>query len=234
MGGVVRQMGSALARLWRWWMADIGRRSAWGKLASIGIGLFAICCLLSLALSAMRSAGEAVGVVPTRTPTLVPTATAIPTATLVSTEAPKKGSEPTALPLSPVPPTDHPAATGPSPAIREYTAKVGTSMGTMGQALKAIGQLLQKPNLTSNDWKIDLAAQMIVVQATHKSLSALTPPPEMRELHRAILDSTEDCNDAMTFMADAIDKLSASDMQHAADLMSRCTTKIQQASELIK
>lgn len=46
------KIGSALDRLWRFWMDDIRRRRTLaGKVASISIGLFAICCACSVPMA---------------------------------------------------------------------------------------------------------------------------------------------------------------------------------------
>lgn len=119
--GFLRGVGQGLARAWAWWMRDIRSRSGVAKVASIGIGLFVLCCFASVIIGAVRNTGEAVGLVATRTPspqataspTLAPSATAEPTATTgpTNTPAPTNTPEPTATPApteTPVPPTATP------------------------------------------------------------------------------------------------------------------------------
>jgi hypothetical protein len=129
-------------RVWRFWIADIQKRKSFGgKVASIGIGLFAICCLCSVGLGAVRSAGQAVGIVPTNTPTLPPTATFTPGPTNTPeptrtpepprpTETPKPS--PTPEPTNTPRPTSEPSATpvvepqpaaAPAPAARTTDPK---------------------------------------------------------------------------------------------------------------
>lgn len=95
MGGFLRSVGHGLARTWSWWMRDIqSRKSTGGKLASVGIGLFVLCCLASIVVGTVRNTGEAVGLIATRTPSPQPTAS--PTLVSSATAAPTNTAAPTA------------------------------------------------------------------------------------------------------------------------------------------
>jgi outer membrane biosynthesis protein TonB len=110
-------------RLWRFWMADIGKRGCLGKVVSLGVGLFAILCTCVGMSAAVRTSGRAVGTVTptsdspnyalltsaalppstaTTIPTTAPTATDIPTATTAPAAA-TPTSKPTAKPVAPQP-----------------------------------------------------------------------------------------------------------------------------------
>src|SRR4051812_49115056 len=89
------------------WMRDIrGRKSLLGKLASLAIGVFVLCCACSFGLAAVRSTDQAVGIVATNTPTLAPTTVPQPTNTPAATATPQPSATPaptsTAIP-SPTP-----------------------------------------------------------------------------------------------------------------------------------
>lgn len=120
--GFLRGVGRGLAGAWNWWMRDIQSRSGKGKVASVVIGLFALCCVASVIVGTVRNTGEAVGLVATRTPspqptaspTLAPSATALPTNTAAptATTGPTRTPAPTNTPAptdTPVPPTATPA-----------------------------------------------------------------------------------------------------------------------------
>ncbi len=60
---------SAIVRALRFWARDIAqRKSLAGKAVSGCLGLLVVLCVCSLGLSAVRSAGETAGLVPTRAP----------------------------------------------------------------------------------------------------------------------------------------------------------------------
>jgi hypothetical protein len=106
---IVRSALARLQALFTWWIADIRRRpSMKGKAASLGLGIFILCCVCSIGLSAVRATGQAVGIVATNTPSPLATATPLPTNTAAPTNTPEPSSTPkaTALPEpSTVPPT---------------------------------------------------------------------------------------------------------------------------------
>jgi micrococcal nuclease len=116
---------SALTHALRFWARDIARRKTLtGKAASGCLGLLVIICACSLGLGAVRGAGEAVGLLPTRTPTSVPTARpaatatprAAPTRQPASTTAPRP--QPTATPA----PAPSPSAGTPAPPAGDEPA----------------------------------------------------------------------------------------------------------------
>lgn len=136
IGRILASVGQAMASVWRYWMRDIAsRRSCVGKAASLGIGLFVLCCGASAIVGGTRAAGESVGLVATRTPTSSPTRTAspLPTSTAAPTHRPQPTSTTaptstlaptstaiwtaTAVPTKPLPPSP-----SPQPQRKEPTA----------------------------------------------------------------------------------------------------------------
>jgi endonuclease YncB( thermonuclease family) len=107
---------STLARALRLWARDIARRKTLlGKAASAILGLLVIVCACSLLLGAVRGAGEAVGLLPTRTPTSAPTAR--PAATATPRAAPTRRPVPTTAPPQPTTPPAPAPSVGDSPAL---------------------------------------------------------------------------------------------------------------------
>jgi micrococcal nuclease len=107
---------SAIAYALRFWARDIARRrSIAGKAISAILGLLVILCACSLMLGAVRGAGEAVGLLPTRTPISLPTTRPAATAT------PPRRPAPTAAP--PTMTLPQPTATSaPAPLASDYPA----------------------------------------------------------------------------------------------------------------
>jgi endonuclease YncB( thermonuclease family) len=109
---------STLARALRFWARDIARRKTLlGKAASAILGFLVIICACSLMLGVARGMGEMVGLLPTRTPTSVPTARpaatatprAAPTRRPATTTAPPAQSTATSAPALAPPAGDSPA-----------------------------------------------------------------------------------------------------------------------------
>jgi hypothetical protein len=249
---IVRSILTRLQALFAWWMADISRRpSLIGKLASLLIGLIIICCVCSTGLAAVRSTGQAVGLVATNTPTPrptntpsptntpeatdtpVPTATTAPSPTPVATETPV----PTAVPPTAVPePTSPPEPTAaPAAETQKLTAEeraavgdIGRHLSNIGQGLGQIGELAQNPEGT-DEWKIKMAAAIYLVQSNHEDLSKMTVPAKIEPLHTAVLKATTDCNAAMDKLATGLDTGNANAIRQATVLMQSCSQKIQEA-----
>jgi micrococcal nuclease len=107
---ILTTLWSALACALRFWARDIAsRHTLAGKAISAILGLLVIICACSLGLSAVRGAGEAVRLLPTRTPTSLPTAT--PRAAPTRRPAPTVPPQPTAPPAPALAPPagDYPA-----------------------------------------------------------------------------------------------------------------------------
>jgi hypothetical protein len=76
------------ARAFEWWKKDFQHRKGLsGKLISLSIGLFVLCCACSIVAGAVGSAAQAIGLLPTPTPG----------ATSTSTPPPAVASAPTAI-----------------------------------------------------------------------------------------------------------------------------------------
>lgn len=114
---MLRGIFNRISGVFAWWMADINKRkSLVGKLVSLLIGLFVLFCACVFGLATVRGTGQAVGLVATNTPTLVPSSTPPPTNTPTSTQTPQPSATlaPTSTPIpSPtvVPPTAKPTRT---------------------------------------------------------------------------------------------------------------------------
>jgi hypothetical protein len=238
---MLQQLGARIQALFGWWVRDIrGRKSLFGKAASLGIGLFVFCCVCSFGLAAVRGAGQAVGMVATNTPTPQPTNTPAPTQTPEPSPSPlpTNAPDPTAVPTiapsaTPEPPTETPP---PAPAEankltaeeRQAVTDMGAQLGNIGQGLTKIGELSQDTRIT-DVWKVQMAAAVVLVRTAHAALVKMDVPPKVEPLHDAVLAATTDCNLAMDKLVSGIDHSSVKDIRDGGELMRSCGTKIQDA-----
>jgi hypothetical protein len=151
-------IGRSIARAWNYWLADIRKRPSFaGKAASIGIGLFVLCCACSFGLGAVRSTGQAIGMVATNTPKPAATNTPIPTNTPKPTNTPEatNTAQPTSTPLptntpeatnTPLP-TEPPAPTEPPPPTAVPQASLGVSRDKAEQTYTEFGFAFQNAPL---------------------------------------------------------------------------------------
>lgn len=117
----------------QWWLKEISSAKGWRWLAVAGGTAMVICCPLMLCVSMLQAGGQAVGILPTitpsltRTPTLAPTQTLPPTAT--ATTGPTSTPQPSSTPkpsITPAPPTETPTPIPPTifegsgPTVTDY------------------------------------------------------------------------------------------------------------------
>lgn len=142
---VLARILTAVQRVWAYWTADIRKRRTFaGKAASIGVGVFAICCVCGALNAGVTNVGQRVGVVPTWTPTVPPTATPLPTET--PTEAPTA----TAAPPTEAP-TEAPATIAPTeaptimPTVAPTVAPAATIASTEAPAAPTVAPTAEPP-----------------------------------------------------------------------------------------
>jgi hypothetical protein len=122
--------GQVAVRLANYWARDIQRRQGCrGKALSIIVGLFLILFACACPVAVFQMAGEAIGLLPTRTATPVPTATSTPVPTDTPEPTNTPGPTDTLSPTAPVSPTTTETPTNvPTPtSITPPTASVATS-----------------------------------------------------------------------------------------------------------
>jgi hypothetical protein len=161
---------------------------------------------------------EAANPTPTNTQVVPPTGTPTPTSTPKPTFTPK--------------PSDTPTPTV-SPEVQLYILEVVTKIQTMGEAMEILGALMLDPHLDNDDWVLNVATQMAVVQLAHEELTKMDVPPEMAETHALILDATGDCNEAMDYLVSGVDNLDAGDLAKASELITLCEQKMQKSVEMM-
>ncbi len=148
---------------------------------------------------------------------------------------------------TPIPPTVTPKPTNtPAPAaegetpldvqpyVLAYVLGTGEKMQTMGSALSSISELMQNPQFGNDEWTIDVALQVVTVQQVHKELTEMDVPPEMSEIHEAVLDGTADCNEAMDYLVSGLDNGNIDDVNTAATLMAQCGNKMQKPTTMMQ
>jgi LysM repeat protein len=143
-------------------------------------------------------------------------------------------SSETASPQVETPPPPLPAQPAEVPPnIQMYALTIAQKMQTMADALQAIGDLTLAPDALSDDWKLQVALQLAIIQVTHQELEDMDVPPEMQEVHAAVLEATADCALSTDYLASGIDNFSTDDIEAGASLMESCGEKMQKPLEMV-
>ena len=169
-------------------------------------------------------------------PTLIPTDTPVPTNTPVPPvpTATRTKVFPAVTPTrvfhpTLAPPADTPIPAGPSLEAQLYLLEVVPKMEPIAKALGCLSELLLYPKYYDQDWIIAVSVEMVVIQLAHEELAAMDVPPEMVEIHSAILDATSDFSAAMDYLSSGLDNLSMADLETAAALMTSGSEKMEKA-----
>lgn len=118
------------------------------------------------------------------------------------------------------------AGSGPPPEVQAYVLDAAEKAEAMGEALSAFGGLMMEPRLADQDWLVEAATHMAIVQLTHEELAEMEVPLGMVEFHRGLLEGTQDCYDAMDYASSGIRKLNSVDLDRAMVLLASCGTKL--------
>lgn len=196
-----------------------------------------MCCAFAIILTYRgneknNQPSQVAAELPAPSPTPEPTATNTP-APPANTPVPT----PTSVPPTPTrKPTNTPIPESKDsipPDIQIYRQGIIKQIGTLGDAMTAIGELLKNPDVGNDKWRINLALQITFVRVAHEELTKMDVPPEMKEIHEAILDGTSDCNEAMDYIVTGIDNVNIDDIITAQALMVRCGDKMEKPTTMV-
>jgi len=150
-----------------------------------------------------------------------PTAIVVPTNTLEPPSPTPVRSTPTA---TAVPLTSTPTKT---PSFAElYATEMGGYVVDMGAALGELGSLLQTPDLTNNEWRLDVAVKIAVIKLSHQGLQNMDVPARLVSFHSQVLDASSDCNESMLNLTQGLDNLDSNALDRATNLMFSCGNKM--------
>jgi hypothetical protein len=204
-------------------------RSLFGK-AIIGLaGLVIVCCVIGVLVPRQPQTAAPAAPAAQAPSAAVPRATAVPSATTGPTDTPQPSRTPR--------PTAEPSPTTvrADVSVKAYMATVAPITGQIGTALGRIGELFKAPDLTSDSWKIDVAAQLVTIQMADAQLRAMKEVPEaMQDIHQAMLDGTADCKKSTELVTSGIDHSSIADLNRASTLMVSCGTKLSAVAKQVR
>lgn len=129
-------------------------------------------------------------------------------------------------------PTAVPAAVqqGLSDQEQAYIDTVLPIISDMTDSLDAASDLFDNPRIGQDDWKIDLAVQLVVWRTSYETLSGITPPPAFATMHGLLLESFRLYNDASYDIASGLDSLDGSLLEAGANKMLQAAEVLDQAT----
>jgi hypothetical protein len=147
-------------------------------------------------------------------------------------EAPAAAPQPTP---SPEPtPTTEPSMPEFTTAECQYLTAVAEQSTAVAAALGDIGEIAGRDDILSDEWKLDMAVQFVIIQRTEEEALALDPPASLDDIHSkwlSILDTTVHATELMT---EGIDEIDASKIDAAGGLIVDVSLQTQEITPLIE
>ena len=122
---------------------------------------------------------------------------------------------------------------GVPPHVETYFNEVGPIMYDITDSLANLSDLMLDPQFLDEDWLVDVAVESAIIKYSYSRLTEITPPSEMAQAHRALLNATQDCDTSMDHLARGIDNLSESELNRAASLVVSCGDKMAEPLRLL-
>jgi hypothetical protein len=164
---------------------------------------------------------------PTETLTPQPTDTPMPTTTATATSTRVTHTpQPTAAPAVVVP-----------IEIQAYVSEMEEHWTSIFDPLTEIGNLSGEAGgdlsrFSDPVWTLEIVTQLKLIRMAHESLLEMNVPPEMKEVHEALLNATGDCYLMTDYYASALNRISVGDTEKAIEdiekvgkLIESCGTK---------
>ena len=114
-----------------------------------------------------------------------------------------------------------------------YLESVRGQSEDLSDAFRQIGELAGNPRLFSDDWILNMAVQLAIIQVLYNEASALNPPPSLQPVQEAYFEGLSKANDATFLVAEGIDHLDTQPFLEATGLMEDVTVDIGRATRLI-
>lgn len=118
--------------------------------------------------------------------------------------------------------------------VKVYGVELVDKVTRLNDALDNLEALLKDAQVNDNGWLGNLAIQTTVIQAIHREIEGMNPPPQMAHVHGLFLDSTKDCYDSMGYLTEGIDQGDLDAVDKASDLLASCNDKTYNALKVLK
>ena len=147
-------------------------------------------------------------------------------------EAPAAAPQPTP---SPEPtPTTEPSKPEFTTAECQYLTAVTEQANTIGTAFGYIGEIAGRDDMLSDEWKLDMAVQFVIIQLTEEEALALDAPASLGHIHTGWLSILDTAVGATELMTEGIDEMDASKIDAAAELLSEVIAEVPELTPMIE
>jgi len=134
------------------------------------------------------------------------------------------------------------ACTTPSPSTglpalsseeQSYASALQDNVNMVANALKELASLMTEFQIGNDEWTLDVATQLVIIQLAYDEAIQMNPPDSMAHIHYKYIQAMNDFNDATDLIASGIDNLDASMIEQATSKMQSGTEYLTEATDLV-
>lgn len=133
------------------------------------------------------------------------------------------------------PPAPAPA---PTPQLtsseQAYAITIVAHTTRVGQALTELGELMSNPQMGDDEWRLDVAVQLVTIRALYGEATEIDPPSSMTNIHYKYLQAMKHYATATDLIAEGIDELDANLIDQATTEMNMALQLTNEATKLME
>lgn len=114
-----------------------------------------------------------------------------------------------------------------------YIDALHNNAATVANALKEFTVLMKNPQIGNDEWTIDVAAQLVIIQFAYDEAIQMNPPESMAHIHYKYIQGMSNLNDATDLITSGIDNLDSSKIRQATNKIESGTQYIEEATALL-
>ena len=128
-------------------------------------------------------------------------------------------------------PPSEPAIT---PSEQAYTITIADHSSKASEALYELSALMSNPLIGDDEWTLNVAVQLVTIQALYDEAIEINPPSSMTNIHYKYVQAMKHFESATQLIAQGIDELDANLINQATAEMNLGGQLIDEATELIE
>jgi len=134
------------------------------------------------------------------------------------------------------------ACTTPSPSTglpaisseeQSYATAIQDNAYAVANVLEELSFLMTEPEIGNDEWTLDVATQLVIIQLAYDEAIQMTPPDSMAHIHYKYIQAMNDFNDATDLIASGIDNLDASMIEQATSKIQSGSQHLVEATDLV-
>ena len=116
---------------------------------------------------------------------------------------------------------------------QNYSTTIVDHSSTVGEALTKLGDLMGEPQIGNDEWTLDVATQLVIIQLGYDETLEMEPPSSMADIHYHYTQAMWHYDRATDLIAEGIDTMNVDLINQAGSEMEAGTEYINEATRLL-